>query len=129
MPQQKATGIIRIVKVPSGEAPLEIREAWVGLELPCDPVLGLADIGHRIGAVSGKRLPNQYGFSVPQKEALDILEQSKPAVAAWWRSRGCPRTDRYNCFSFEESCAVVVSGVTRQTLVEVRDEDRGDPYR
>ncbi|MDO8510070.1 MAG: hypothetical protein Q7S15_00405 [bacterium] len=128
-PTPKATGRIRIIKIPAGEAPLEVRRAWVGLELPCDPVCGYPDSGSEIGVVSKEPLRfNRYGYSVPQAEAIAILVRHAPAAAAWWRDHCFPRAEG-TCFGFGEDEAEIISGVTLQKLTEVPDECMGDPDR
>ena len=118
-------GLIRIIKTPRGEAPESIREAWVGLELPCHPTLGFCD-GH--GLLSGKPLEKrQYAFRVPQTEALEILHGSNPVAATWWRAHGFPQEDQ--CFGFAEDEAEIIRGVRRQSIIHVEDDMQGDPYR
>ena len=90
---------IRIIKVPAGEAPAEIRRAWVGLVLP----LPEGKFGQRRkwathGVLSGpKTLLKQIleilqakrqivdGYFVVGLVAVDILAQHAPAAAQWWR--------------------------------------------
>ncbi len=90
---------IRITRTPQGEAPLHIREAWVGIVLP--QARG-RDGGRRrvaaFGVVSGprtffqtlsRRLRGDYlrydGYSVPTIEALTALDRVNPSAAQWWR--------------------------------------------
>ncbi len=93
---------IRILDVPPGEAPLEVRRRWVGLELPLvpgdtGPVRMLAQ-----GVVTGpRRKPGKWlclwyrltgrvfereGYRVPALQALEALEPVAPDAAAWWRT-------------------------------------------
>lgn len=124
----ESTGRIRIVKTPDGEAPLEIREAWVGLVLPCDPYLGYPDEGMERGVLNNKEAPlNRCGFSVPQDQAIAILEQKKPEVAKWWKEHGFPQVNEY--FGFAEKEVEITSGITRQRIIEVCDEMTGNPNR
>jgi len=118
-----------MIKIPAGEAPEHIRQAWVGLELPCDPILGCPDQPEH-GAVSGEKADrNRYGFSVPQFEALEILEKHNPEAAKYWRDQGFPKSPPYDYFGFDEGEAEIISGITRQNLIHVPDETQGDPYR
>jgi len=87
---------IRITSVPPGEAPLAIRQAWVGLVLPLRrkrPARYLAS-----GVLSGPRsvresliylLGFRYrihsGYIVPTLPAIEVLERYSPAAARWWR--------------------------------------------
>lgn len=81
---------IRIVKVPEGEAPLEVRKKWVGLVLPCLGINTKSEKGY--GLVSNN--PTLIGpyrlLVVPQKEALDILRQSSPEAVRWFEKNGYP---------------------------------------
>ncbi|MDP3802640.1 hypothetical protein [Brevundimonas sp.] len=86
---------IRIIRPPAGEAPLWVREAWVGLELPLahlEPVT--VDTG---GVLSGPtsrtgwwwarllgRLHKTTGYCVNSARAIEILGRSRPEAANWW---------------------------------------------
>src|SRR3981189_3195245 len=91
---------VRIIAVPPGEAPLWVREKWVGLELP---LLRWRAAGTFIGfgAVSGPRTclaqiwallrgrsHRIYGFAVDASRAVEILARASPEAATWWRERG-----------------------------------------
>jgi len=86
------------VGVPPGEAPLWVREKWVGLELS----LAGHDSGTRhaytSGVLSGPRnrfvalfwglrgrLQRRSGYAVEVSEAMKVLEGKAPDAAAWWR--------------------------------------------
>ena len=88
---------VRIVAVPPGEAPLWVRQKWVGLELP---VMRYA--AHRkflaFGVLSIPRSwPAQWagilrgqaervaGYAVEAAPAVGILAKVSPEAAAWWR--------------------------------------------
>jgi hypothetical protein len=88
---------VRIIAVPPGEAPLWVREKWVGLTLP---LLRWPSAGTFIGfgAVSGPRTclaqiwallrgrsQRIYGFVVDASRAVDILDRASPEAAGWWR--------------------------------------------
>lgn len=90
---------IRITRTPPGEAPLEVREKWVGLVLPVAP-------GHRavrraltVGVLTGPksffgrlrdfflgRLGTVDGYPVDSATAVAILAHHHPDAAAWWRT-------------------------------------------
>ncbi len=97
---------IMIVKVPRGEAPEEIKKAWVGMVLPC---IGKFPPYGALGALSGKPAES-YGlnFLVHQDDALKVLHQKQPAAAKWWYAHGFPKDGR--CFAFCEDEAVVLPG-------------------
>lgn len=122
-----ATGRIRIIMTPAGQAPEEIRRAWIGLVLPCEPILGFSDGFAEYEVVTGKKVPKRYSFHVPQCPAIETLEQVTPEAARWWRDRGYPHTDKW--FTFGENEAEIIYGVIRQEIVEVTDEMQGNPFR
>ncbi|NJC40501.1 hypothetical protein GGQ87_000759 [Brevundimonas alba] len=87
---------VRIVRAPKGEAPLWVREAWIGLELP----LALPDevTEETSGVLSGPnswlgywwarlrgRIHQTSGYVVNSARAIDILARSQPKAADWWR--------------------------------------------
>ncbi|MFM2357906.1 MAG: hypothetical protein RJA61_643 [Candidatus Parcubacteria bacterium] len=122
---EEATGRIEITERPSGEAPAWVRNAWIGLTLPCLPICGFSNERDR-GVVSGKELPiNQYGFSIPQDKALEILKCSGQHKAAqYWEEQGCGKPGEY--FGFSEEEAQIISGVTRQTIRMWPEEGLGN---
>ena len=127
--KKSTTGRIKIVKVPAGEAPIEVRKAWVGLILPCDPYLGYPDNASERGVLTNKKRDrNRCGFSVPQDQAIEILEKEHSEAAAWWKAHGFPQ-DAGSRFGFAEEEGEIISGVTRQQIIEVTDEMQGDPNR
>ena len=94
---KRVNASVRIVGVPPGEAPLWVREKWIGLELPlaryAEPKEYLT-----FGVVSAPgswiaqcwarfrgRADRTSGYAVEGARAVDILERSSPEAAAWWR--------------------------------------------
>ena len=77
---------VLIVGIPSGEAPLEIRKQWLGLELPLMP--GRSSV-YQVGAgglLSGKAAADPIiGYLVSAHEAVEILASKSPDAAKWWR--------------------------------------------
>ncbi len=87
---------VRIVRTPMGEAPDWVREAWIGLELP---LAHLEEVAVRTtGVLTGPRTWLGYwwgrltgrfeivsGYVVKADRAIDLLSQSRPDAAAWWR--------------------------------------------
>jgi hypothetical protein len=90
---------IKIIAVPPGEAPLWVREQWVGLNLPISggpgpqtltgygvlsgpPPLSLEqfEAGHR------GRLEVTTGYCVRTDVAIGALEAVSAEAAAWWKS-------------------------------------------
>ena len=96
---------IRIISAPKGEAPLNIREAWIGLELPVIPGKRGARGRYRSqGVLSGPRtflgailhsILGRYtineGYAVDGSAALVALSATKPEAALWWREHA-PRS-------------------------------------
>ena len=119
------SSFIRIVSVPPGEAPLWVREKWVGLQLP----LADGDHGPRqtwtSGVLSGPRnrlialwwawrgrLTRKSGYAVDAIAAVDILERTAPEAAAWWR-QNVPRLQRRNRkFLFAPSACQIVTAAS-----------------
>jgi hypothetical protein len=109
-------GKIRIIAVPRGEAPLWVREQWVGLELPVSgnpgpqtltgygvlsgpPPLSLEqfEAGHR------GRLAVVTGYCVSTGAAIDILEGVSAEAAEWWKST-LARSVAMPFLMFEKEC-------------------------
>lgn len=86
---------IRIVKTPRGEAPENIRDAWVGLEFEAQ-VENLSTHG----VLTKDRLPIAKRYLLLETEALDLLEKAgKSQALKWWRDNGFP--EEGSCFAFE----------------------------
>lgn len=72
---------VKVVKVPIGPAPEEIRKAWVGLVL--DVVC--LNPGREFDFVKMQFLPERKSFLVLKTTALDLLEKKDPSAARWFR--------------------------------------------
>ncbi len=89
---------IRIIAVPPGEAPEDVRRAWVGVRIPM-PLLhrnprewrssgvltGPKNLVARVSALLSGRLERHRGYAVAVVEAISALEARDPAAARWWR--------------------------------------------
>jgi len=112
---------IRVVRVPPGEAPLWVREKWVGLELP----LARGESGPRhvltSGVVSGPRnrfaalwrallgrLPDKAGYAVYVIDALAVLERTAPDAVEWWRTNSPHLVNRKRKFLFQQAACEMV---------------------
>ena len=122
---EEATGRIRVIKTPDGEAPEMVRMYWVGCELPCYPILGYGDAYE---LASKKPAVPYMRITVPARHALTILEAKHFPAARWYYAHGYPHKD-YPYFCFDSDEIEIISGVTLQRLVEVTDEMQGDPNR
>ncbi len=102
---------IRIVACPPGEAPLSVRLAWVGLELPLTRqskqlamtsgvISSPRDWWRRlVGLVTG-RYGVQTGYMVTARDAVDLLQTKDPTAAAWWRQHCAHMLDGKRQFLF-----------------------------
>ncbi|MDD2657621.1 MAG: hypothetical protein PHD04_03110 [Candidatus Pacebacteria bacterium] len=110
MPNNEATGRIRIIKTPAGDAPFEIRDGWVmRAALPCYPYVGYPS-GVVKDVLSGREVKiEKIGVVVPQDKALEILGRHNPMVAKWWTDRGYPKPGK--AFFFTEDEFTIISGV------------------
>jgi len=89
---------VEIVATPAGEAPLWVREAWVGMTLPLSPgpnggeyrVMGVLSMGRRRSLLGrlllGPVRRRVTGYRVPSREAVGLLADHHADAAAWWRS-------------------------------------------
>ena len=103
---------VRIVRPPEGEAPLWVREAWVGLELPLgrlEPVTV-----DTVGVLSGPssqwgfwwarlrgRVHRTTGYEVPSARAIELLARKRPDAADWWRANTRRFCDPDQAFIFD----------------------------
>ena len=89
---------LRITAVPPGEAPLWVREKWVGLSLPIAQrqakarslltsgvLSGPRGFFSSIGALVAGKLERRSGFLVEAQAAIAVLAESSPEAAAWWQ--------------------------------------------
>jgi hypothetical protein len=77
--------MIRITAPPPGEAPLAVRAAWVGLELPLSFFSPEPKVVPILGVVSGSAFGFWRCYLVDGREAVQRLEAVSPEAAAWWR--------------------------------------------
>lgn len=90
----RPASIIEIVSLPNGEAPEEVRKAWIGCALPCLPSCGHVAVPVQ-GVLSNVWLMDKVdGFDVPQGIALRVLEHVAPEAARWFEERGFPRKNQ-----------------------------------
>ena len=113
---------IRVKSIPPGEAPEEVRAAWVGLTLPLarsDEAVDTRIFGvqtgprsrlmARLGTLFGRGTPER-GYPVDARAAVEILSQHAPSAAAWWREHA-PHLLRPGVnLVFKESVCELVGG-------------------
>ncbi len=90
---------LRIEAIPPGEAPLWVREKWIGVTLPLAPGKESPHAWPSSGVLSGPRnflsslialvtgrLERRTGYLVVSRTAVAILATKSPDAAAWWRT-------------------------------------------
>jgi hypothetical protein len=101
----KTTGRVRIVSTPDGEAPLWVREAWVGLELPVANGQRGPCRQPAFGALSNDREGFLTGFAVDGRRAVQLLAARSPEAADWWwRNAGHVASGGYQFVFPVEAC-------------------------
>lgn len=104
---------IKIVDVPAGEAPLHIREAWVGLVLPIvgrksfrvwtsGVLTGARTPWGRLWAALRGRWTKRDGFVVDAAAAIFLLAQVRPDAAQWWQDSAPHLIKARRRFLFEQ---------------------------
>jgi hypothetical protein len=82
--QCRPSARIRITDTPQGDAPEEIRRAWIGLELPLADGQTAARTLEVTGVLSDDSR-TATGYAVTGHTAVKLLESHAPAAADWWR--------------------------------------------
>jgi hypothetical protein len=104
MHKHTAKQIMRIKSAPRGQAPLAIREQWIGVEIAYVSV-GLPE-GTIRGAMSLEEVAKHEVFVVEQNVAIDALRKKSREAADWWNRMGFPMPGTQ--FTFERECADIV---------------------
>jgi hypothetical protein len=109
---------IRIVRAPSGEAPLWVREAWIGVTLPTRArgrwtgfgvLTGPGSLLGQLWARLRGRAQRIDGFSVDAWQAVERLAAHNPEAAAWWRREAAAFVRPGSVFVFDHgACEPVV---------------------
>lgn len=89
---------LHITAVPDGEAPLWVRECWVGLKIPLAQTTKSAQLHVSCGVLTGPKNPftiliyflfqrkhREMGYLVETLTAVKILEAQHPLAAKWWK--------------------------------------------
>jgi hypothetical protein len=103
---------ITITRRPIGEAPEWVRDAWIGLSLPT--VQKSSRVWRSVGVLTGPHtalaqlwavLRGQSfqvsGYAVKAKVAVDLLAETQPAAAEWWRQNAPKIVDGRSDFIFD----------------------------
>jgi hypothetical protein len=80
-----SAGRIRIAGLPPGEAPEQIRQAWIGLELPLVAGQAPGVLPGTVGVLSQQPEGYGAGYVVDGATAVSILATRDSAAAQWWR--------------------------------------------
>lgn len=94
-PTPRKPGLIRVVQVPEGKSPLEIRQAWVGVEIPCWFLREAGDFP---------------GYIVADVDALNALHAKSPRAAQWFYDQGFP-TKPFTLWAFRPEGVQVIKSV------------------
>lgn len=126
MPQIKIEdlGTILFTSTPTGQAPLSIREQWIGVEVPC---LFSHDgtcyhDGKLLGVETGLAVPDYPGYIVFQTHALEALEKKSQEAAEYWAELGFPNHS-LTLFLFDLDSAKVVNPVLTREEFRQRFND------
>jgi hypothetical protein len=115
--QFKIMAFIEIIATPPGEAPEEVRRAWIGITIPLHPQFPSASTRTGYGVLSGPRswiaalFPcfhkcyRWHGYNVSAPEAFAALELHNPTAAKWWADNtDFLKSDRWMLAFPEEVC-------------------------
>jgi len=104
MKDNTKNGRMRITSAPTGRAPLEIRKAWIGVEIPFLEI-GMPE-GSVHGVLNGQKVKPHQAFTVDSTEAIRALKKKSPDAANWWKAMGYPIPGVQ--FTFNVECAEVI---------------------
>ena len=116
---------IRIIATPPGEAPEDIRRAWIGVRIPLPLFHAHAKDWRSAGVLTGPksffahlsalfsgRFERRHGYAVSVVEAISALEAANPAAAKWWREHTPEAIRPGKAFVFAAEVCVVETDVT-----------------
>ena len=111
---------VRIISTPPGEAPEQVRAAWIGLVLPL--VVSGPHTTETVGVLSGPttrfglffarlfgRTRQERGYSVDAHQAVELLAHHAPDAARWWRESASAAVQRGQYFVFAAEVCQEVS--------------------
>jgi hypothetical protein len=120
---------IRIKSVPPGDAPLWVREKWVGVELVSLPgatpkKFPVASVHARASLLASfwRLLTGQTkaltAYPVQVTSAIEALEKSSPQAAAWWRENTPGIISPSRLFAFDASVCEPVTDTPKPTMFD-----------
>jgi hypothetical protein len=99
----------RIIAPPPGEAPAEIRAAWVGCVLPVFATTDDSRVSQKMkGVLSGEKADRFDGFTVQVIDAIAALERHNATAARWWRENASHLIQPGKLFAFPGKCCELV---------------------
>ncbi len=114
---------LKITSTPPGEAPEWVRECWVGLALPLAKEFEEPLESETTGVLSGARTSiGQFlasifdrpqvvtGYVVESLPAIEILAESSPEAANWWRAHVPDSVVSGETFVFDSDVGHVIPG-------------------
>ena len=117
--------VLKITSVPSGEAPLWVREKWVGLSLPLAQRKNSPRSRLTMGVLSGPKeflssisalllgkFERKSCFIVEAATAISILERSSPEAANWWREKTPHLLQSRRYLAFQSEVGHIESNIT-----------------
>ncbi len=109
--------------IPPGEAPEEVRRAWVGVTIPlplfhkrskawrtAGVLTGPKTLFARLSSLWSGRLKRESGYAVSVIEAIAALEAANPVAAKWWRENAPHLVRPGRAFVFSSEVCVVEEG-------------------
>ena len=116
---------LTITSTPAGEAPLWVREKWIGIVLPVAQrrpeaqtvrVSGVLTgpkglVARLVALVRGKLTERQTGYIVNTLTAFECLARHSPEALAWWRVNTPHLFSPGRHFVFESSVGVVSESI------------------
>ena len=111
---------IIVVRRPIGDAPEWVKDAWIGVRLPVAKTQATSHAGFsvtkgphtlipRLWSILRKKSDYYSGYVVHAKTSVEILSETRPDAANWWRTNVHNCLQGFNCFLFdEESCEIFI---------------------
>ena len=109
---------ITFISPPPGEAPDEVRRAWVGVTVPVTtdearlldsiPVVGVRSGPHgfwrQLLAVVTRRAETWRGYAIESRKCIEHLRNHDPAAASWWVEHAPRYLEPRRSFVFPAEC-------------------------